>query len=405
MTQIRPLTDTDMCDLRRLDGWAFGHGFSDERWGVASAMLERHRQLGAFSAGELVGHAAAFTQELSVPGGCVPAAGVTWVGVSPASRRRGALSMLMARQLGDLGEHGEPVAALWASEPGIYGRFGYGIASRRASVDVPRPVSLTGGGPQGWSARLADAADELDACAQVYEQARPEVPGTPSRSPQAWQEASFDEPGGRGSTSPLRCALVADDRGRTGGYVWFRTDPRWDSADPAGRVEVSEIVATSPAATRALLDVVLDLDLMSSTHFWNLPIDHPLLTCTSHSRRLRPRIDDQIWVRLVRLGEALAARTYGTAVDVVMAVTDDSCPWNDGTWRLSADETGAAVTRSTDPPHLTLDASDLAAAYLGDDALHRALVAGVVTEHTAGAGRALARAMRGDRAPWCPYMF
>jgi predicted acetyltransferase len=405
VTEIRPLTDADLPDLRRMDGWAFGHASSDQRWEVASAMLERHRQLGAFSAGELVGHAAAFTEQLTVPGGGVPAAGVTWVGVSPAFRRRGAMSTLMARQLGDLGEHGEPVAALWASEPGIYGRFGYGIASRRASVDVPRPINLTGLATQGWTARLADAADELDACAQVYERVRPEVPGTLSRSPEAWREAAFDEPDGRGSKSPLRCALVADGRGRTGGYVWFRTDPRWDAGDPAGRVEVSEIVATTPEATRALLDVVLDLDLMSSTHLWNLPIDHPLFTWTSHSRRLRPRIDDQLWVRLVRLDEALTSRTYATPLDVVMVVTDEACPWNAGTWRLSADETGAEVTRSTDPPDLTLDAGDLAAAYLGDDALHPALAAGVVTEHSAGAGRALARAMRGDRAPWCPYMF
>jgi len=226
-----------------------------------------------------------------------------------------------------------------------------------------------------------------------------------TRPPQAWREGVFDEPGGRGSSSPLRCATAVDADGQPGGYVWFRTTPHFDAGDPDGTVEVREVVGTVPAAIRALLDVVLDLDLMSRTTFWNLPIDHPLLTWTQHSHRLRPRIDEQLWVRLVRLDEALSARTYSAPVDVVLQVADEVCPSNDGRWRLSADEHGCVVARSHDAADLSLDIRDLAGAYLGDDVLSRALVAGGIGEHTPGAGRALARAMRADRAPWCAYVF
>ena len=63
------------------------------------------------------------------PAGSRLAAGITWVGVLPSHRRRGVLTELMRQQLDDVHERGEPLAILWASEPPIYGRFGYGIAA------------------------------------------------------------------------------------------------------------------------------------------------------------------------------------------------------------------------------------------------------------------------------------
>lgn len=402
MIEVRPLADADLPGLRRIDGLAFGHAASDARWQVASSMLERPRQTGAFASGELVGHTAALTQVLTVPGGAVTAAGVTWVGVAPHHRRRGIMSTLLTAQLADLNEDGEAVATLWASEPGIYARFGFGVASRRATVTVPRVPRLVGGHASGWSIRIGDAADWIEQCAPVFDTVHEQVPGMVTRSPEAWREGSFDEPG---SSSPLRCALAVDDAGRAGGYVWFRTMPRWESGDPDGTVEVAEIVAGETGALHALLRLVLDLDLMSRTRFWNLALDHPLLHWTQDSHRLRPEVDAGLWVRLVRVDEALAARAYSAPVDIVLEVDDEVCPWNSRRWRLSADATGAVMAPTSAQADLRLHARDLAGGYLGDDSLHRAMVAGSLTERTPGAGLALARALRGDRAPWCAHMF
>ena len=65
-----------------------------------------------------------------MPGGAaVPTAAVTVVTVHPPYRRRGLLTAMMAHQLEQVAKRGEPLAALWASESLIYGRFGYGPAS------------------------------------------------------------------------------------------------------------------------------------------------------------------------------------------------------------------------------------------------------------------------------------
>ena len=144
---------------------------------------------------------------------------------------------------------------------------------------------------------------------------------------------------------------------------------------------------------------------MVTTSFWNLAVDHPLLTWAEQGHRLRPTTMDQLWVRLVRLDEALVARGYSAPLDVGLDVEDERCPWNSGRWRLAADTDGCSVDRTSDSADISLDVSLLAAAYLGADALGRAQQAGLLDERTPGSVSRVARAMRGDAAPWCAYMF
>src|SRR5207247_955847 len=72
---------------------AIGHYFGWEPTAEGAERFARNfdvgRMLTAWDDGALVGAAGAFGLELSVPGGSVPAAGVTLVGVLPTHRRRG----------------------------------------------------------------------------------------------------------------------------------------------------------------------------------------------------------------------------------------------------------------------------------------------------------------------------
>ena len=107
----------------------FGGPLDEERIERFSKVLPFERMHAAFEGGEIVGGAGAFPFELSVPGGVLPCGGVTVVGVYPTHRRRGVLRAMMDAQLRDIHEREEPIAALWASEETIYGRFGYGLAA------------------------------------------------------------------------------------------------------------------------------------------------------------------------------------------------------------------------------------------------------------------------------------
>ena len=113
--RIRPCRSLD--ELGQAAG-AIGHYFgwvpTGEEVERFSQVLPPERMHAAFAGKDVVGGAGAFPFEMTVPGGPVPCAGVTVVGVLPTHRRRGLLSRMMRAQIDDIHEREEPFAALWA---------------------------------------------------------------------------------------------------------------------------------------------------------------------------------------------------------------------------------------------------------------------------------------------------
>src|SRR5882757_1878716 len=137
--EVRPCADKD--EFRRaVDAIAqyFGPPLTEERIDRFSRVLDVGRMHAAFEDEVIIGGAGAFSFDFAVPGGSLPCAGISVVGVFPTHRRRGVLRAMMDAQLLDVHERGEPIAALWASEETIYGRFGYGLASFAGEVAIPK---------------------------------------------------------------------------------------------------------------------------------------------------------------------------------------------------------------------------------------------------------------------------
>src|SRR5215218_6882135 len=156
----------------------------EERW---KRVLEPERTLALRDGGRIVAGTGIFSRRLTVPGGEVPLAGVTLVGVRPTHRRRGLLTTLMRRQLADIHDAGrEAVAALWASEPVIYGRFGYGMATLVAPLQVDKREARLRRTPTTQVDLLA-LADALEAMQGVHERVRATVPGMIDRDGPWWQ--------------------------------------------------------------------------------------------------------------------------------------------------------------------------------------------------------------------------
>ena len=386
---------------------AFLSAVRPEDRAVFAAGLEFERSLATFAGPRMVSTAGAYTFELTVPGTTAAAAGVTIVTVHPAYRRRGILSAMMRRQLADLHEGGESIAVLRASEAGIYGRFGYAMATRELTLELSRSAAtLVPDAPSaaGLDVELAEPAGVRPQLAEVYDAVRPDIPGFIGRNEPAWADNLHDPEHGRGGASALRAAVVSgDDAVR--GYALYRVRPNWADELPAGRVQVDELVATDQEAAIALWQHVLFIDLTTSTVAGGRPVDEPLLRLLVDSRQARARVRDGLWVRLVRVGEALAARRYAVPVDLVLDITDTGCPWNAGRWRLAADESGATCAPTTDPADIRIDITALAAAYLGDPVLSEYSGTGRIVAQRPGAQRRLAAAMGWSPGPWCPHHF
>jgi predicted acetyltransferase len=412
---IRPISEAEWAAYNDVSAQAFSNSAPpEEEQDRERLIFEFGRSLAAFDGTEMVGTACAYSFRMTVPGGALPVAGVSFVSVLPSRRRRGILSAMMTRQLTDLAGGGEPVAALFASESGIYGRFGYGLASlstrfrvRRGEVAVsagPYAAAAPGGPVRLRAAGLDPAPAEL---AKVYDQVLAGRPGMYARDDRWWQSALYDSAHWRGGRTPLRCVLAEDDDGPCG-YAVYSVQPDWDSdALPSGSLGVRELMATDARASAALWADLLSRDLVGEVTARLRPSDDPLLLQVSDVRRVRAQLSDGLWIRLADVGAALAARRYAGAVDVVLEVTDPLLPANAGRWHLRAgpDGGGARCERTSAPADLALPVAALGAAYLGGTRLSALARAGQVAELRPGHLATVSAAFAWDPAPWCPTIF
>jgi len=381
-------------------GQYFGAPPDEERLQRFSKVLELERMLAALEDGEVVGGAGAFTFDFSVPGGTLPCAGVTVVGVAPTHRRRGALRTLMDTQLRDVHERGEPIAALWASEETIYGRFGYGIASWAGDVKIAREWGAFAG-PLERRGQMRFVAQEqaLELFPPVWEALRRERPGVPSRTRDWWELRPLRLPDEEKANPKRFVALDLD--GETQAYAVFKRHPGWEDGVSNARVEVTEAVGATPQATAELWRFLLDIDWTATFEASLLPPDHPLFLLLANPRRARYRMGDALWVRLVDVGAALSGRAYSGDGSIVFDVRDAVCPWNEGRWKLE----GGSAARTDDAADVALDVSALGSAYLGAISFVELRGAGRLEELVDGAVQR-ADALFGWRPlPWCPEIF
>lgn len=407
---LRPFTTDELVPLYAFSRIAFHDGSqSDEDREIELSVFEPDRSIGLFDGGTIVGSAGAFTRDMTVPGGPIPVACVTWVSVAAGYTRRGLLTRMMRHQLTELHKgRREPVAALWASESGIYGRYGYGVAARHArlsanlrELQLVSPVPPTQRNVRAGAA--TDAALRRDISA-VYERARRAAGGHLDRRDAWWDFRLADPEEHRHGGTPLR-TVVHDGPEGPDGYALFSTRSSWQEDGPAGSVTIRELCAETPEAEAALWSFVFSLDLISELNYRISPADSPLLHLVNHPRRLGLTACDNLWVRVVDVDRALAARTYAAPVDLVLDVTDPFCPWNEGRWRLSGDSKGAVCGRTSDPADLALSVRELASAYLGGFSLGSLARAGRVRELRGGALTEASAAFRSDVTPWLPHGF
>ncbi len=350
-----------------------------------------------------------FPLTLSIPGPDhgvrqVPCAGLTWVGVHPDHRRKGVLRAMLRHHFEQVHEEaGTYLSALHASEPAIYGRHGYGLASLELEVSLGRGTTLTAPHLDEAAAtvttHLASVSDSgvakrMRECHLASADLGSVVgdAGYYARICQQLPEELRDKESWR--------VLFARREGADVGFAMFRRAHKWERARPSGELSVWALVG-DPAARLALLRRLVDFDLMGTVKLGTVGAEDPLLHWVGGPRSTSDVATyDSLWVRLVDLPEALQARTWSAPCDVVVEVADVAAPWNEGTWRIRADRDGSvAVERTSAESDVRLGVEALGAAYLGGGNLVAMQRAGLVAERRKGAVAELWRAMRTDVAP------
>lgn len=390
--ELRPVTEEEFPAVLRADSTAFGiPPPGEEEIADWRGLVEPDRTLAVLDGGHVVATAAAIAFELTLPGlTTIPAAGVSLVAVVPTHRRRGLLRRLMARQLEDVGERGEAVAVLNASESLIYGRFGYGLASSHLDVEVDRRHGALTVPPSEGQVTLLEADEAGKVLPAIFDQARRRQPGDLDRSAARWEVRLRDREQDRKGASARFHAVHESALGEADGYATYRVRSHWEHGQPRGRVLADEVVALTPEAYAGLWRFLLSLDLTEAVEARNRPVDEPLRWMLADPRRLRVTLlSDFLWLRLVDVGTALAARRYPVAGRLVLDVADAFCPGKGGRYALEGGPDGAECRPTDAEPDLALGTADLASLYLGGVAASALAAAGRVAERRPGA---LARA-------------
>jgi predicted acetyltransferase len=369
-------------------------------------ILEIQRAAAAFDDDELIGTAAAFSFTLTVPGGYAPAAGVTMVGVLPSHRRRGFLTTLMRAQLDDIRDRAEPLAVLWASEGNIYERYGYGISTLSAPIDIERErTSFREDHPPVGKVRLIEQAEAVKVLPGVYDRVCAQTPGMFARSEDWWEAHRLFDPEHFRDGGSRMFHAVLEIEGRAEGYALYRVHNEWADTSPTGYLNVIEAFGTSAVATREMWRFLFGVDLIARIKAFQQPVDHPLFMMISEPRRLRVQVSDGLWLRIVDVKAALEARSYAQDGSIVFEVDDSFCPWNTGRWRMEVTHGRAVVEKTETEPDLRLGIQHLGSVYLGGFTLSRWAHAGAIEELSPEAAWYADGLFRSAVAPYCPEIF
>lgn len=373
---------------------------TDEKWADASKAYEPGRTYGAFAGNTLIGSVTSISSDLTVPGGATPPmAAVTAVGVRTDHRRRGALTGMMRLQLTELARAGEVFAALHASEPAIYGRYGYGLGTRAKTMRV-----RTGRGrlradvPTAGTVRLLTKDETTTLLPAAYPRLRPARVGVAGRSPR-WWALRYEY---RMAHAYLRVAAHFDRDGAVDGFVCYLPGPASPGDPRAGaRITVVDFMAAGQEVENDLWRFLLGIDLVDELTVYMRPLDDPLDAMLVDLSAVRSEPEDELWLRLVDVPAALAARTYGSADPVVVEVVDPLLPNNSGRYRISPHGT----ERTDEPAGLTMGAETLGMIYLGTWRPSALAAIGRLTAPDPSALAAADRLFAADRPAWCGSMF
>ncbi len=398
--EIRAIGDGEILQFREALLNTFGSDADVDPGGddQQRALIAPGQAWAAFDGKAIVATAATFNLEISVPGGAaLPMAGLTMVTVRPSHRRRGLLRQLMQHHLDDARERQFPVSGLWASQSPIYGRFGYGLASFCEVYDIDDAHAL----------RIADRAfDDLvwideararEVLPAIYARATAERPGALRRSDVWWRERRFLETAWARAGASKRRHVLARRGDELVGYVVFRQRGKFSDGQPAGQLDINELVAVDARAEASLWRFALSVDLFPKVTWWNAPADDALPWLVDDFRAIKRRRGDGLWLRIEDVPAALERRTYASDGHLRIGI-------GAATYELAIERGQARCAPTTKPADLECDMQTLATLYLGCVTATQLARA----ERVRGERKVLQLADRvfaSDLAPWCPEIF
>lgn len=396
---IRAITAEEILAFRANMRTVFGFDQpEDEREAERYGELMRlERTYGAFDDGELIGTAAAFDFELTIPGATLPMAGLTQVSVRGTHRRRGVMSRMLAAHFADVATRGEALSGLWCSEATIYGRFGYGSVGDSYDLEIDLPRVRIDAQLGGDVTAIVDEDRATELLPALYERVRLARPGMLTRSPAWWKHRRFRE---LNKNQPKRYVVCRRD-GEVTGYAVYRLRAKFEHGLADGTVEIIELFALDARAEASLWHLITSMDLFTKATWWNAPPDTSLPWIVDDPRRVTRLLLDHLWLCITDVPAAMAARRYTCDGAVRFAMRH---PDRRETYELVVSDGRGSCRSTTAAAELELDPDALGSIYLGGVSPRILAQARRISGDATAIAR-FAQLLAWPVAPWCPEVF
>lgn len=289
---------------------------------------------------------------------------ITDVTVRASHRRRGLLRALMTNTLTRARDRGEAFATLTATEGSIYGRFGFGIATREQSVEITCDRRFALNHTTAGTVSMVDASAIDDLRLEVFSKFHAAHRGSHERQPWHVEFASGRwDPKKDGPNRRMRAIVHRDDDGVADGVVSYEI-----TSDFGSEIRVHDMVAINPEAEVALWEFLASIDLVTTIKASKIDPATPLPWAIKDPRVVKfTRQSDLTWLRILDAEKALSVRGWDHQGSVTIRVTDPM-EFCSGTWRVDvpAPHAQAVVTRVDDSTDAaTLDVAALGSLYFG----------------------------------------
>lgn len=361
----------------------------------------------------IFGGAFAYDFQMSLPGGaCVPVAGLAGVSVSPPFQGKGGLTAMMREHLQQCRAHGDAASVLMASESGLYGRFGYGVATEMAQWNLnSREFRLARDHIADGDVRLInEAQDAADTVALIYEQSVAMGSGALHRSSAWWKLVlACDKSSWIGAGAQF-VAVHYNTSGVADGYALYAIDERSETATGHGRLSctcnVSELVALNANAEMALLSYLSSIAWVREVVWAVAPVNPVVRHFMADPRQLwqQARLD-MMWLRPLNLPALFDQRLYARDGELVIDYHDPLFDDLSGYWKLVVRDGAGMLHKATSAEHrqspraVSLSSEVLGAIILGTSRIAELSSIGKITG-SADSIRLFDQVMLTDKVPF-----
>ncbi|MDO5533156.1 MAG: GNAT family N-acetyltransferase [Propionibacteriaceae bacterium] len=333
------------------DGWRFDGAHAD----AAAFGLGEHTPIATF---------ATMTQSINTGGGHItPACFITDVTVRTTHRRRGLLTTMMTNALRRARDEGLALAALTVTEGGIYGRFGFGVATTSTAAELDT-------GPRFQLARdleprveLATPEASVNARRVVFDAFHAITRGSHQRPAfyDDYLSGLWNHEKG-GPDLAVRSAVHLDADGHPDGVVSYAFES--GTGLSGGHLVVHDLIASNAEAELGLWQFLGSIDLAEKVVVRRLSPASPLHWALADPHRLRiTKVSDFTWLRVLDVPLALSSRGFESDGEVTFTV-DDRVGLAAGSYRLVVRDGQAEVT-PVSGANLRLDVRALGSLHLG----------------------------------------